>query len=378
MPEVSTDPFHKLKDDADSTLPRLRRASEMVRRFMKKSDDYRRPFLELADKAQEQYECWNRVARSAINRADLQLPYAYQLIETEIPQLASQFMRFKPPFQLKGREPSDMPWEAPLTDYLGMQLDQMNFTPKFLAFLKSASIKGTGVAKVPYKYKETMVTERSTETDPLFGMPIQVKTKKLAATHDGPDFEHIDIADFFPDWSVRSPADIDNMRGAVHRTWKTWAELKQRERRQDGQGVTSGPPGYTNLKELELSLSSKGCAAWKDPYYKSEYGSKDNEDAKKKPIEVWEYWGLFDVSGNGDFQEYIITVANGDVVIRCEENFYDFKFKPFVAHVNIPWPGEFYGISELFAVRGSIKEATALYAMRALTRSTWPLTASGL
>jgi hypothetical protein len=117
---------------------------------------------------------------------------------------------------------------------------------------------------------------------------------------------------------------------------------------------------YSNLDEVETSIGSKGCNAWKDPYYKAEYSNEDYSKDKKKPIEIWEYWGLFDPTGNGDFYEYVITIANGDVEIRCEVNPYDYQHKPFVASVNVLIDDEFYGVSELFAVRGLIKEATSL------------------
>jgi hypothetical protein len=349
------DPYNRVKSEDSQEPDKRRRATEMVRRFMRRSDEYRRPFLELAEKASALYRCWEATSKSAINRANLRLPYGYLIVETEVPQTANAFLKFKPPFKLKGRTVSDMQWENDVTDFFGMQLDQMNFGPKFLSFLKSETIEGTAIAKVPYKYKEQVITRRVTQVDPMFGIPIAMKQKQLETMFDGPDFEYVPLADFFPDWSVRTPGDVEAMRGCVHRTWKTLPELKSSERR--GEKGT-----YSNLDELERSLTHKGCDAWKDPYYKSnEYGtSREDSDAKKKPIEIWEYWGLFDPNNDGSFVEHIVTIANGDVVIRCEENFYDYRFKPFVASVNVPQPGEFYGASELFAVQGSIKEATAL------------------
>ena len=63
---------------------------------------------------------------------------------------------------------------------------------------------------------------------------------------------------------------------------------------------------------------------------------------------------------DGKFEEYLIVIANGDVVVRMEPNFYDYKFKPFVACPNYSRETEFYGIPELLAVRSLIKEANTL------------------
>jgi len=141
------------------------------------------------------------------------------------------------------------------------------------------------------------------------------------------------------------------MRGIVHRTFKTLASLK-------AAGI------YENLEEISVSLDKKGSNAWLAPYYVSSDSDGDrfqelndniDGDIKREgEIEIWEYWGKF------DNDEYIITVANGDVVIRFEKNFYDHKFKPFVATPNYNRDIEFYGIPELIAVRSLIKEANAL------------------
>jgi len=126
---------------------------------------------------------------------------------------------------------------------------------------------------------------------------------------------------------------------------------------------------FKNLDQIERSLSSKGPMAWQPPYFLDDNFKEDFEDLQdnklagmkdKGRIEVWEYWGLWDPKGDGNFKEYIITVANGDVVISIEENFYDYKFKPFVACPNFIRENEFYGVPELLAVRSLIKEANTL------------------
>jgi len=354
------DPFEK-QDNADAQSNReqqRRRAVEYVRRFMKKSDDYRRPFLSLANQAREQYRCWDAVAKSITQRANLKLPYAYLIVETEVPQLTEIFLKEESPFKFKGERASDMVFQDPMSDFFGNQLQDMKFPVKFISFTKGGLIDGTAVAKVPYKYKEALVAKRSIVTD-VFGISYPSKSIDLEVLYDGPDFEPIKLDDFFPDWTSRVPGDIESMRGCVHRVYKNKHEIVTNAKRDLPDGRTVGM--YENVKELDASLNAKGCAAWGDPYYKIDQGANNVSDAdKNKPIEVWEYWGLFDPKGDGKYEEYVIAIANGDVVLRMDPNFYDYKLKPFVAFVNVPQDNEFYGVSELFAVRGLIKEATAL------------------
>ena len=339
------EPFEKREEQG---VPRKRRAREMVFDFMQRSQKYREPWLELAHKADHLYSVWESAGKSLTHRANLRLPYAYQVIETEAPRVVDAFLSAEPFFKIRGRYRDDMAWEDTLTDFCAMQLDQMDFASKFVTFVKSLLKLGTSVAKVPYRFEEREVVQRVQDVDPLTGDSVQVKIRAPQVMYDGPDWENIPLRDFFPDWASRRPGDIAAMRGCVHRTYRTLAELRASGR-------------YENLEELERSVSAKGCdRAWLSPWWSDRWAGQEHEKAKKKPIELWEYWGLFDASGKGDFEERIIVVANGDVVIRDEENFYDQQFKPFIASVNVVHEDEFYGVSELFAIQGLIKEATRL------------------
>ncbi len=346
------DPFEQENPDSKEKVTKHekhRRAVDTIRRFMKRSDEYRKPFLEHASRARELYQCWELQSRSITQRANLRLPYAYLIIESEFPQLTEIFLKDPCPIKFRGRSSDDMPFQNDLSDFAAMQFVAMKFPARFLSFSKGLLIDGTAIAKVPYKFKEMIVKKQTVVTDSL-GIQWPQKTEELETLHDGPDFVPIKLDDFFPDWSSRLPGDIDAMRGCVYRFTNNFSELEAKKK------------FYSNLEEVRYSIDRKGSNAWADPYYKIDANSNgaQNENEKKKPIEMWEYWGLFDAEGNGKFEEYLIVVANGDVVVRCEPNFYNYKFKPFVAAVNVVIDHEFYGLSEVMAVRGLIKEATAI------------------
>jgi hypothetical protein len=333
-----------------------RRTVSMVRAFMKRSHKYREPHLELARQSRELYENWTNTTRSVIQRANLKLPFAFTVIETQTPQVMDIFFRGGNNLQFKGQDVQDAQWEDLLTDFHNHQFEEMQFQSKTAIFIKSMLLDGTAIAKVPYRYKEVKAIRRNRTFNVITNEPELVKSEQIEVMFDGPDLEIIPIYDFFPDWSTKKPGDIRSMRGCVHRTFKTLASLKQ-------------AGFYKNLKELEDSVRVKGCDAWSSPYYvegdeKDEFerfqGVEEPGIKDEGRIELWEYWGLHDPKGNGEFEEYIIVVANGDVLIREEENFYDYKFKPFVACPNYVRENEFYGIPETTAVRSLIKEANTI------------------
>lgn len=347
------EPFSR--EEKIDEFSKRRRASLMVHRFMERSDRYRTPHLELARRGREFYNTWNKHSRSTIRRSNLQLPFAYQLVEEELPQLTEPFFSDKQPIRFKGRDREDMNWNEALSDHASMQLEQMGFQVKFISFCKGMLIDGTAIAKIPYKFEEIfgsrdeLVLDDAGEPviDPETGDPVTEKVPFTIDSYDGPDYEKLPLIDFFPDWQVKSPGDIKSMRGCVHRTYQTFSDLKN-----------SG--NYTNLNEVKTSVGRKGISAWKKPHWVDEFDDNDHKVKEEDKIEIWEYWGLFDPKNDGNFQEFLITIANGDVVIRLETNFYDLKFKPFIACVNVLRDNEFYGISEVLAVSGFIREANTL------------------
>jgi hypothetical protein len=343
-----------------------RRVIRTVRSFMERSSKYREPFLHLARKAREVYETWQPTSRSMIQRANLKLPFGFTIIETQVPQLVDIFFKDDEVITFEGQDIDDAVWEKLVTDFHNKQLREMQFAAKGPALVKSIYLDGTGFAKVPYRFKEIETVRRETQVDPETGEPQQIKLATTEVLFDQPDFELISIFDFFPDWSIKRPGDVQGMRGLVHRTWRTLASLKS-AKITNADGTKEGR--YKNLDQLDFSLRTKGSYAWRAPFFSRDNFKEDferlqdnREENIKNPgsVEVWEYWGLYDPKGDGNFEERIITIANGDVVIHNEENFYDYKFKPFIACPNYIRDGEFYGIPELSPIRSLIKEANTL------------------
>jgi len=349
------EPFERDTTKDQAGEDKEKRAVRMVRAFMKRSQEYREPHLDIARESRELYENWQSAGRSIIQRANLKLPFGFTIIETQLPQLMDIFFRGGAPVQFRGQDFNDAVWEDSITDFHSVQFEEMLFSSKVAVFKKAMLLDGTGIAKVPYRYKEIQTVRRFRQVDPLTGFEEMLKQPAVEVLYDGPDLEIVPIYDFYPDWSVKKPGDISSMRGCVHSTSKTLASLKEN-------------PVYKNLDELDYSVKSKGSDAWGSPYYsedtyKQEFESlQDNKEGVKNEgrVELWEYWGLFDPKDDGKFEEYLIVVANGDVVIRMEPNFYDYKFKPFVACPNYIRENEFYGVPELLAVRSLIKEANTL------------------
>jgi len=143
-----------------------RRIVRMVRDFMFRSREYRRPYLRLARRSRDAYECWQMQGRSLIQRANLKLPYGYTIIENQTPQIVDIFARHDYVMKFEGHEPTDYMWESLISDFHKFQLREMGFKAKFPQVVKSMLLDGTAICKVPYIYREMETVERVMEMGP--------------------------------------------------------------------------------------------------------------------------------------------------------------------------------------------------------------------
>jgi hypothetical protein len=217
------DTFEKQPDAAagENKDDRSRRAVKFVREFMSKSREYRRPHLELAMAARELYQCWLRDGRSPINRANLRLPYAFSIVQEQIPKIIEALLQERPIFSVEGLEQQDLQWEDGVTDFCDQQVEKMNLPLKIIEYVTALLLDGTAIAKVPYRYEERLVKKRRFELNDQHEMELQ-KDEAFKVKYDGPDFVPIAFVDFFPDWTANpTQATSRACAGASHRMWKT-------------------------------------------------------------------------------------------------------------------------------------------------------------
>lgn len=330
-------------------------AVKFVKNFKDKSTIYTRPYFEKFSKLFDEYVAPRNSRRAPLQRANLKFPYGFTVIETYVPYIIDAFLGDKPYLNLEAKKQMFQVFERGLENFLSNQLDEMKFIEAFTLTLKNFFIYGTSIATAPWLYEEKKVFKR----DPVLG---RVPDTQIV---DRPDYQPISIFDFFPDWRNPAPGNIQKMRGCIHRVWKSYNDIKALEEKTLEDGTVVGL--YRNvdqLKNLEMDQESdtrRGGGAT-DQYLSAHDRSLGLEEniKRKDMIELWVYWGLWDYDGSGEEQECRVTIANGSVCLARRPNPFDRQFKPFVACVDYPVEGEFYGLGELEPVWSLIKEAGAL------------------
>lgn len=331
------------------------RALDFVTKFFEESEDYTRTYFSKFDKLLGEYLAAKNTKRNPFTRSQLRPPTAFSIVEAYKSELLEAFLGGKPYIGAQGRTQFAKQFEKTLEDFSTYQLDRSNVYSKLDCVLNDMLLYGTGVVKVNWRVKEKMVRE----VDPLTGNKVFVKK----IVEDRPNFQNIDIRDFFPDPTCTVPGDIDSMRGCIHRLWRTFKELKVNEKRKMQDGSFLGI--YENLDELEISLKddeedSEKSLSNKDYREKEALLGLETGVKQKGKLDIKEYWGLYDYNNDGKLKECVITTVNDKVCIRIQENPYDGQFKPFVAAVDYQIEGDFYGIGEIEFIWSYLQEYKAL------------------
>lgn len=349
----------------DSTEKRDK-ALDCVRSFMKESKEFRQLKEYIWMRMWAEYLNSRSVKANILQRANLKLPYAWNIIETFTPQIIEAFTAESPYIQAVPRKTWDpeasqkyTEMAESITGHYSYQIEQMKFFEDFTTFVKNMLIYGTAIAKVGWTKNEKMLPARQKRM--VDGVETFEKIEQPVTLYEGPTFNTIDIIDFFPYWGATRPGDIQSMPGCCHRVYRTLNDLKAMEKKGD-KGI------YDNLEDVAGDIKQNGYNAWTEPSTVSvDYPQSMHDYAVdqwpgqklKGKIEIWEWWGQYE-DEDGQMREKVITIANGRTVIRFDDNPYDYGFKPFLACVDHPVPGEFYGEGELQPLYSLFREASAL------------------
>lgn len=149
---------------------------------------------------------------------------------------------------------------------------------------------------------------------------------EMVTTVNKPTIEVCDYKDIYVDPTCRG--DIDKAQFVIHAIPTDMNTLKK-----DGR--------YTNLDRIDLDKLSTA-------YFEDTEREVDNFSFKDKPRKkffMYEYWGFWDIDGNG-ITKPILASWVGDTLIRLEENPFPDKKLPFIFIPYLPKRNNLYGESD--------------------------------
>lgn len=241
-------------------------------------------------------------------RSNLFIPLVYPLVSTVLPRMVAN----NPSFRFEPREESDEEAVEQMSTLIKYQLDRADFFKKLKMWVKDCLMFGVGIMKV-YWYRNDKEGVNDT------------------------DLQVVDLFDFFPDPKATQ---VDSGDFMIHRTIVPLSGLRKAVSA-DGKKI------YKNLDQIKdnsneensnkLYLTNDRAMTIGDIDARLILGTPYRQSLTRQ-VEILEYWGIF---GNDD-EEYLITIANRNTVIRFEKNPYD-GLRPFVKMEIDPVNFLFYG-----------------------------------
>lgn len=288
------------------------RAREHVIGNYNKSSNFQNPYL-------EKYKNWYGLYRnfqsekSYHGRADLFVPEAFSHIEAVHARTLRAFQGVRTLPQ-SSDDVDKAKSAAMLLDY---QTRVFNYKQSFKDLDKTAKIYGHGILKASWVFTKD-------------------------GKRDHPLLKNIDPVDYFWDPDAVSR---EFTRYEIHKMFKSIDALQQDPNLDQEKVEEIKRSGADSSPATDMSESVKDSR-------RSIQGL--NNPPRKGMVEVLEYWGLFSEEEDGEPEEYLITVANRNQILRLEKNPFVDLFKggvvdeklvrPFVLLKDTDVPSEFHGM----------------------------------
>lgn len=296
------------------------KAKELVKNSYKAASDNQSSFF---DNFRKYYELYRGVQSNKHyqGRANLFIPEAFTNLESIHARIVQSFQGIK----AKPQVPDDVENSKTAELLLEYQNRVYNLKQAFKDQCKDALMYGLGVIKVSWNLSK----------DGKFDHPV------LSCIDPGTYY-------FDPDAVDRAES-----RFEIHESYQTIGEL-EKSGKYDEEALKT-------LKERKTEATSGNSSLENDR--RGAIGAQSLSHKGKHHI--LEFWGLFEYE-DGEEEEFIITLADGEVVIRLEENPFIKLFedaivdekmvRPFVVMKGIDVPHEFYGVGIIEPIVRLIEE----------------------
>jgi hypothetical protein len=296
-------------------------------------------------------------------RSNITVPIVFQIIEAAVPKIVNTlFAQGDDFFDVKAFDEDDQEARDQATKIkklLSVQFFKANFYVKFIDFVKQLLMYGTSYMKVYWKVRRDWVWQRVPKRvqRTVFGIPMGEtveweETKSYQVVEHRPEIEILDIIDVYPD-----PMALDEQlsRGIFIRSW-----IDRDELREMGQGKY---PMYANTEHHALTATNDTFEAARSERMAAR-GLSLASGVSQKKVELLEFWGKYDVDGDGIKEECIIVIANRQVILKARGNPFHHQKRPIIRAVFSPIPKEWYGIGLIEPVISQVHELNTLRRQR--------------
>jgi hypothetical protein len=340
-------------EESDPEKRKLKEES-IVSVISKKFDQWsawRRPYEKVWDECYRLYFSSTDKLKTP-TRSSVTIPIIFQIIETAVPKIINTiFASNEDFFECVPTDPAELERTNLVELLLGYQLAQADFFEKFMDFTKQLLMYGTSYFKIYWKVIRKWVVTREIIRKPVSILGFKLRDavygqekKEYKVVERRPEIDVLDILDVFPDPEARSERDSD---GVILRSWINIDQLKEL-----GAGKY---PVYANVDSEDIKPDKASFTSSRHMRY-AVRGTSSGNAVDSHQVELLEYWGYYDLDGDGIREECYLVVANRKVLVKAIANPFDHQKRPLIRSVLFPVPMEWFGLGMIEPVINNVHE----------------------
>lgn len=280
--------------------------------------------------------------RSAPFRNNVHIPLIFTYIQADVSKKVETLFSTYPYVTFTGYGPDDAAYARKQEAVVSAQFEDSNILQKAIEVFLTADLYGTAIIQYGWDVRERDIVVSHVTDLPISGQTIREDETIKYRDFDGPNFEVIDLLDFFPQ---PGPKRIEDMHWVIVRRWMELEDLEDmaargiydtaevRRLKSEGGSFEDSQIDYKEFRFARLLGESPSSSIQNEPL--------------NKAVEVLEYWGRVPAEYCPDGKTTrVITIANGRFLLRNRPNPFWAGRKPFLAFSPTPDPHHFFAIGK--------------------------------
>lgn len=263
----------------------------------------------------------NTFAKTASGRDPIHVPEMWKSLATLTPRLEEAVFHYRDYFTVKGRESSDKKQENLIKEFLRWQLNETRFETLIQPAFRLMLTKGVSAFKV-FWHTETDERVERIVTKEEHGDTATFRTRlkpKRVVTFNGNKIRLVKPESLIVDLESTSVPEATFIGDRYRMSFDEIASLGE-------QGVFVN---WESLRDQEEAVDAQRTMMQQARGPEQQVFMSQHAEGGPRMHSVDEIWCRFDAFGTGRTREFVITIADDNVVLRVQENPHDDKHRPY-------------------------------------------------
>ena len=273
------------------------------------------------------------------------IPLIYSTIWSDVARkVATHFSKW-PYVGFDGFGPDDAAIARKQEALINAQFYDCGMLNKEIKTFLSGNLYGTAVSKLRWDHMEETTSRTELLETPMDRTTLRMKKRGQVVTFDGPNYDPIDLLDFYDQPGFTDINGVSGMKRVGHRFYLDVDDCRFLSSKA-GREVFDKAEVDRMIREDAIKTPRMGEAQQRR--FDANQGVSGvfyGQDVSSRPVEIFEFHG----SVPEEFAQYfggatnvVLTIANEKYLLRARENPYDHRQKPFVQYSPTPDPHYFH------------------------------------